>query len=377
MRLWSLCAFVSLWLSPTLATAAQQRPQLAEDVFKNIQVLRGIPVDEFMETMGFFSSSLGLNCVDCHTRQSEGNWARYGDDTPLKNTTRRMVRMVDALNRANFGGVSAITCWTCHRGDQRPKVVPSLVVQYSAPAEDPNETEGDTRDTAAVDRVFAKYIQAIGGAERVAALKSFSATGTYSGYDTDQQPMPVEIFATAPAQRTTIVHMALDGQTLDSVRTYDGKEGWIASPDKPVPLMTLTGGNLQGARIEAMALFPAQLRQAFTRWKTASASIDDRDVQVLEGSAPGQLPVKLFFDADSGLLIRLLHYSASPVGRTPTQIDYATYREVSGVKLPFRWTTTWTGGQSITELKDVRSNLDIPVEKFSRPAPASMPGVVR
>src|SRR5262249_47490761 len=137
MRLWSLCALGSFWLSPTLATAAQQRPQLAEDVFKNVQVLRGIPVDEFMETMRFFSSSLGLNCVDCHTHQSEGNWARYGDDTPLKNTTRRMVRMVDALNRANFGGESAITCWTCHRGDQRPKVVPSLVVQYSAPAEDP------------------------------------------------------------------------------------------------------------------------------------------------------------------------------------------------------------------------------------------------
>jgi hypothetical protein len=87
--------------------------------------------------------------------------------------------------------------------------------------------------------------------------------------------------------------------------------------------------------------------------------------------------VKLFFDAESGLLIRLLHYSASQVGRTPTQIDSATYREISGVKLPFRWTTTWTGGQSITELKDVRTNVDIPVEKFSRPAPASMPGGVR
>ena len=83
---------------------------MSQDVFKNIQVLRGIPVDEFMGTMGFFAASLGLNCVDCHTPESLENWARFGDDTPRKNTARRMILMVRSINQANFGGMPLVTC---------------------------------------------------------------------------------------------------------------------------------------------------------------------------------------------------------------------------------------------------------------------------
>src|SRR5882672_339248 len=63
----------------------EQKPQLSEDVFKNVRVLRGIPVKEFMGTMGFFSASLGLNCTDCHGGASASDWANYATDTPLKN----------------------------------------------------------------------------------------------------------------------------------------------------------------------------------------------------------------------------------------------------------------------------------------------------
>ena len=91
---------------------ADQKPQMAEDVFKNVQVLKGISVDEFMATMGFFAASLSLNCTDCHTAESGGSWARYADDTALKNTARRMVVMVNAINKADFGGERKITCYT-------------------------------------------------------------------------------------------------------------------------------------------------------------------------------------------------------------------------------------------------------------------------
>src|SRR6266700_4060607 len=82
---------------------ANQKPQMAEDVFKNVQVLKGISVDEFMATMGFFAASLSLNCTDCHISESSGEWARYADDTALKRVTRRMVLMVNTLNKTNFG----------------------------------------------------------------------------------------------------------------------------------------------------------------------------------------------------------------------------------------------------------------------------------
>src|SRR5215469_9728398 len=165
-------AVVTAWLlsvsAATPQAAPQQKAQLAEEVFTNIQVLKGIPVDEFMETMGFFAASLGLNCVDCHTKQSEGNWARFADDTPLKQTTRRMITMVAAMNKNNFGGARALTCYTCHHGDQHPKVVPSLVLQYGPPLEDPNEIEIVARTGAlSADEVFDKYAQALGGMQQL------------------------------------------------------------------------------------------------------------------------------------------------------------------------------------------------------------------
>src|SRR6266478_8624331 len=83
---------------------SDQKPQMAEDAFKNVQVLKGISVDEFMATMGFFAASLSLNCTDCHISESSGDWSRYADDTALKMVSRRMVLMVNALNKANFGG---------------------------------------------------------------------------------------------------------------------------------------------------------------------------------------------------------------------------------------------------------------------------------
>jgi outer membrane lipoprotein-sorting protein len=350
-----------------IAQAGQeQKPPMAEQVFKNVQILRGIPVDEFMDTMGMFSAATSLNCTDCHTSDSTTTWDKFANDTPRKQTARRMMLMVDAINKEHFRGVRTVTCYTCHRGD-RPEAIPSLTVQYGEPLEDPNQIRiFPTSGQPSVDEVFAKYIQALGGAQRVAGLTSFAAKGTYAGYDTDQVKAPVEIFAKAPAQRATTVHAPFG----DSVRIYDGRAAWIASADKPLPLMPLSGGNLEGAKIDAMISFPAQLKQAFNQWRVTSTTLDDREVRVLQGTNPRQPPVNLYFD-DSGLLVRLVRFADTAVGRVPTQIDLADYREISGVKMPFRWTATWTDGQSTTQLTEVQPNVQIDPAKFAKPAPAA------
>ena len=359
-----------LFLGMTVTSAGQaERPPMAEAVFKNVQILKGIPVDEFMDTMGMFSAATSMNCTDCHTPDSTTTWDKFADDTPLKRTARTMMLMVNALNKDSFKGVRAVTCYTCHRGERRPKLVPSLTLQYAAPFEDPNEIEvfSNTGDTSA-NQIFEKYIHALGGSERLAKLTSFAGKGTYTGYDTDQAKVPIEVFAKAPAQRTTIVHAPFG----DSVRTYDGRAGWIASADKPVPLLPLSGGNLEGAKIDALVSFPARLQQAFNQWRISSTTIDDHEVRVLQGTSPRQPPVNLYFD-DSGLLVRLVRFADTPVGRVSTQIDYADYRDVSGVKMPFRWTVTWTDGQSTTQLTEMQPNIEIDSTKFSRPAPAPPP----
>src|SRR3989442_3490734 len=100
-------------------TAAQEKPLLAEQVFKNIQVLKGIPVDDFMETMGVMCASLQFDCSDCHegAGTDKVDWAA---DTARKRTARRMVTMVQTINQTNFGGRQMVTCWTCHRNRDKP-----------------------------------------------------------------------------------------------------------------------------------------------------------------------------------------------------------------------------------------------------------------
>src|SRR5215510_15329444 len=149
---------------------AQEKQPMAEEVFKNIQVMKGIPVNEFMDTMGFFAAALGLNCTGCHVAESLQDWSKFADDVARKRTARNMIRMVDTINKTQFGGRRVLTCWSCHRGTQVPEVVPSLAVQYEIPDEDPNALEivpdGPKEPTA--DQILDKYIAAVGGAQRLA-----------------------------------------------------------------------------------------------------------------------------------------------------------------------------------------------------------------
>ena len=199
-------------------------------------------------------------------------------------------------------------------------------------------------------------------------MTSFTGKGTYAGYDTDHQKVPVDIFAEAPDQYAMIVH-GVGATNGDSIRAFDGRAGWIGSPDKPVPLIMLTGGNLEGARLDAMLAFPVQIKGMFSQWRTGSTTIDDNDVVVLQGTIPRQTPVKLYFDSKSGLLVRQVRYSDSPIGMVPTQIDYADYRDVAGIKIPFKWTVTWTDNQTSIQLTAVQPNVSIDAARFGRPAP--------
>jgi photosynthetic reaction center cytochrome c subunit len=350
-------------------SAPPEKPLMADDVFKNIQVLRGLTVDQFMGTMGFIAAALSMNCSECH---HTGSVERYADDTPMKQTARKMILMVNTLNKANFGGKRMVTCYSCHRSDAKPKVTPSLAEQYGTPpADDPDELEiPETPNTEAptADQVLNKYIQALGGAQKLAGIMSFTGKGNYEGFDTEGDKFPVEIYAKAPNERTTVVHL----RAGDNIRTFDGRNAWNTSAGTllPIPVFTLTGGDLEGAKIDAALSFPAQIKQVLTNWRTGfpSATIDDKDMDVVQASSPDNTPVKFYFDKKTGLLARQVRYTDTALGLNPTQVDYADYRDVSGVKMPFRLTTTWTDGRSTIVLSELRANVAIDAAKFAKPS---------
>ena len=231
----------ALWMLGVCVAAGQapaDRSPNSEDVFKNVQLLKGIPVDQFMGTMGFFSSSTGLNCTDCHSYDSGGDWAKYADDTPLKRTARRMITMMQAINEANFGGRQMVTCNTCHRGVQNPNVMPSINALYgSPPPEEPGDPITQAQGQPTAESIIDKFIAAVGGAQKVAAFTSFTGTGTYRGYD-DSEESPMEMAATATGQMATVAHAASGMITIAS----DGRTGWLAYPptDRPFPLIAIT-----------------------------------------------------------------------------------------------------------------------------------------
>jgi photosynthetic reaction center cytochrome c subunit len=371
----TVCLF-GITLARGQATTAQ-KPLMAEDVFKNVQVLKGIPVNEFMETMGFFAASLGYNCTNCHVQESLQNWAKFADDVPAKRMARIMIQMVNTINKANFGGRKAVTCYSCHRGAGHPKVIPSLAEQYGTPPpEDPDEIEIAPQGLATTppDQVLDKYIQALGGAEKLSKITSFTAKGTYGGWDTDFVKVPIDIYAKSPDLRSSVIHMKIG----DSTTTFNGQSAWIAAPDKPVHLLEFPAGqDFDGVKLDADLSFPGQIKQALMRWRAGfpETSINDHDVDVIQGMTEARSRVKLFFDKQTGLLARIVRYVTTTVGTIPIQIDYSDYRDVAGVKMPYHIVATWTDGQSTTELSEIQTNVPVDAAKFAKPAPA-VPRVV-
>jgi len=373
-------ATIALWLlniPPAAGQTAPAKQLMSEQAFKNVTVLKGIPVDEFMETMGFIAASTNYNCIDCHVEpRVEGDWSVFAEETPRKATARRMILMVQAINRTNFGGARVVTCYTCHRNIQgAPKITPSLAEQYGEPPPvDPNEVEitRQAPGAASADQIFDKYLQAVGGAQKAAAITSIVFKGTYQGYA--EAKAPVDIYVKAPNQRTMIVHTDAGDRTT----TCDGSNGWMAAPaaDKPFPVMRYTGGDLDAVRLDAVLSFPAGIKQALTRPLIGASSIDDKDVVVVQGTASsGRSSVKLYFDKQSGLLVRQVRYADTIIGRVPIQVDYSDYRDVAGagVKLPFHVITTWTDGRSDVLLTSAETNVAIDAAKFNQPPPSVPP----
>ena len=370
-KLVAMVALGQLGISLTFGQAVSEpKPLMAEDVFKNVQVLKGIPVNEFMETMGFFSASLSYNCTDCHVGDSLSSWAKFADDIPAKRMARQMIQMVNAFNKANFGGRRVLTCYSCHRGASAPKTIPSLAEQYGVPLDDPDEVEIVDKNPTDLtpEQVLDKYINAVGGEQRLKSLNSYAAKGTYEGFETDNLKVPMELFAKAPGRRTLIVHARLG----DSTTTFDGHRGWISGADKPVPVLELPrGDDLEGLKLDADLSIPVDFKGSLNQWRVGfpPVTIDNRDAVVVQGMTGTRSRVKLYFDKESGLLVRQVRYSNTVVGTVPTQVDYSDYRAVAGVKIPFKWTVTWTDGRASIELSDAQPNTPIPDARFSKPAP--------
>jgi len=343
--------------------AANAEPKKAEEQFKNIQVLKGIPADQLIPGMQFITASLGVECEFCHVQG-----AMEKDDKKPKQTARKMMEMMFAINKDSFDGHREVTCYSCHRGSIDPVATPLVMSadsKLAAPETKKNEeknSEGVEAKAAGgptADQLLDKYLQAAGGAKAIDKVSSRVMKGTITFGDRN---VPIDIFSKGPDKRVSFTHTP-DG---DSVTAFDGREGWLGVPGRPVREMH--GSDIDGAAMDADLHFAAHLKGMFSEVQVRGAEkIGDNDAYLVVGRREEKTPLRLYFDGQSGLLVRLVRYGETPFGRLPTQIDYADYREVSGVKVPFRWTLARPGGRFTIQLSDVKQNVLVDDAKFAKP----------
>jgi hypothetical protein len=332
------------------------------------------------------SAAVGYDCSECHANAGTDkvDWAA---DTQKKVVARKMTLMVAAINRENFSGRQMVTCWSCHHGRDRPATTPAMETVYGPGSTEMDDVLAQMPGQPPADQIIDKYIQALGGAQKLASLKSYVATGASVGFGGFGGGAKVQIFAKFPDQRTTLIQFAAETGRPDSVRSYNGHIGWMKTPLAVLTDYELTGIELDGARLDAELGFPGQIKQVLTDLRvslpvtisdlpgpSSQTSKDsavgigqDRLVNVVQGVGPRGMLATLYFDQQTGLLTRMVRYGRTAIGRVPTQVDYSDYRDVGGIKMPFHLTFAWLDGRDAIQVSDIKTNVAIDEARFGRP----------
>jgi outer membrane lipoprotein-sorting protein len=304
--------------------------------------------------MQFITASLGVECEFCHVQK-----AFEKDDKKPKQTARKMMEMMFAINKDNFAGHREVTCYSCHRGSAEPRAIPAVMTEEAKEA-GPEETMGGPKAAEAkentgpaAEQLLDKYVQRAGGAAAIDQVTSRVMKGTI---DIGGKSLPIDMYSKHPDKLVSFTHTP-DG---DSVTAFDGHEGWLVTPGHP--LRELHGSDLDGVSMDADLHLATRLK------------VDDQVASLLVGGRQEKPPIRLYFDKQSGLLVRLVRFGETALGWLPTQIDYADYRDTNGVKIPYRWTVARPSGRFTIQVSDLRQNVRVDDAKFAKPAAEQQKG---
>lgn len=332
-------------------------PKLAEEQFKNIQALKGVPADLVFPSMQFITASLGVECEYCHVR--EGQKMEFDkDDKKTKITARKMMKMMFAINKDNFEGHRQVTCYSCHRGAAEPVGVPIITEEESKPEAERSAAASSKPVLPPADQLLDKYLAAVGGE---AALQKVTSLVEKGNITANGRQLPIEVYAKAPDKRLSVMHLP----NGESITAFDGKQGWLSNNGHAHPM---SAAENDAERISADMRFASNVKTLYKKFNVLPGEkIDGHDTYLVVGRNEGQPPLRLYLDQQSGQLLRLVRYAETALGRMPTQIDYADYRDEGGVKIPLRWTLARPGGRFTIQISQVEQNVPVEDAKFAPP----------
>jgi photosynthetic reaction center cytochrome c subunit len=386
--------------TPAVETAGQSKH------FKNIQVLKDIPADQLISSMQFITAALGRDCAFCHVTGAQNYFA--SDAKPNKKTAREMMTMTMGINQNNFAGRQEVTCATCHQGRNQPtQATPiadearlqeladlqarqaqraqqdaqrqqqgaqSQAAQGASPA-NPQPAAGRPSPQAmqaAADEIIAKYVQAIGGDAAVQKLTSSEEKGTISAEN--GQTAQFEIHRKAP-NKVLFVRNMPNGQSARVI--CDGSEAFLTAGQAP-QAQPIHGIELDSLKLESNFYRNLTLKSQYTRVQAPPfpQKIDGKEVKVVQGILPNnQGRETLYFDPQSGLLVRRTTLLRTPLGPIAQQADYSDYRDVDGVKIPFSVRVARADVIQTRKVTEAKFNVPVDDSNFAMPArPAGAPG---
>jgi Photosynthetic reaction centre cytochrome C subunit len=335
---------------------SQQAPaasdKTAGQVYKNIQVLTGLPASELDGVMLFMSASMGVGCTHCHTKPWDS------DSKSTKLATRKMIAMTRNLNKESFSGNPAITCYTCHRGQHNTEPQPPIDIAVS-PAPDVTTPAKPTALPSSAE-VIERYIRAVGGEAAIGALKTRVSRGaeTTTNRMTPPQTLSIEILQAAP-DKLLIIRNNPDGAAAEG---FDGSKGWTNDVRGQ---REMTGKELAVTKREADFFRYLRVRESYPQMRVlAKEKIGDREAFVVGATSREDDRERLYFDVESGLLVRKYVSFKTAFGSIPEVTDFEDYREVSGVKLPFtiKWSRPPFG--FVRKFTEITTNASIDNTRF-------------
>lgn len=349
-----------------------------EQVRKNIQVLKGLPASQLTPLMNFIGASLGVKCDYCHVKAGKDpqtgrdNWIWESDDKETKRTARRMMQMVLGINnsnRADFRG-EPVTCYTCHRGQTEVARSPQLPLTASAHEDGSGAVAGvrPTESLPGVEQIINKYVTAVGGRAAAARLQTRVMKGTL---EQSQGRTPgVEITLKEPGKYLVVLTTKQQGIIYQG---FNGTTGWIKNDQTQ---RAMNAAELAQVKRAAELYDVIKVKEPYTGMTvTGKEKVGDREAYVVEmKSTDGSRTEKLFFDTETGLLLRRLVMTNALLFPIPEQTDFEDYREVDGVRLPFtiRVSNIDTFFSTTRKFTEIRHNVAVDDTRFN-PPPAPPP----
>jgi hypothetical protein len=338
------------------ARPVQQRPageETAERVYKNIQVLKDLRANELDGVMDFMCAALGVGCTYCHTNPWDS------DEKSAKLAARLMMVMTRSINSEHFSGNPAITCYTCHRGQHNsvPNPPADLAALHSP---DDELTALKPPSLPSTDDIISRYIRAIGGEPATQMIKTRVSRGTESTANRMTPPLttPIEIYQTT-ANKLLIIRNNPGGATMEA---FDGVKGWAKDTRGP---RELEGRELADVRRDADLLRYVNLRAAYPQMRVlAKEKLGNREAYVIGATSRDDSREKLYFDAQTGLLIRKYVAFKTAFGTLPEITDFDDYRLVNGVKLPFTIAWSRLPFSSTRKFTEIRLNSIVDDSRF-------------